>query len=68
MTTAEREIIRIILSPTTDGEYRARTNLQVEEKLKGENIIEIIKEQRLKWRGQQTRGCDKRGNGMGINK
>lgn len=54
---AERKIMRTILGPVrvTDKEYRIRTNLEIEQELKGDDIVGKIKEQRLRWLGHVWR-------------
>jgi len=45
----ERKIVRKIFGPTRtkDGYWRIKTNQEVNDILKGQNIIEFIKKQRL---------------------
>jgi len=49
----ERRIMRKIFGPkrTDDGYWRIKTNQEINEILKGQNIIEFIKKQRLNWLG-----------------
>src|SRR5215475_5761086 len=48
----ERKIFRRIYGPQyEDGEWKSRTNRELEELNKGENIVEMIKEQRISWLG-----------------
>ena len=49
MTIFERRIIRKIFGPTRtdDGYWRIKTNQEINEILKGQNIIGFIKKQRL---------------------
>lgn len=49
----ERKIMRSILGPVKigDNEYRSRMNYEIEQEMKGENIIKSIKRQRMKWLG-----------------
>jgi hypothetical protein len=58
----ERKIFRKIYGPKyKDGEWKSRTNRELEELSKEENIVKWIKEQRLSWLGHLERtGCPKR--------
>jgi hypothetical protein len=49
----ERKIMRKILGPIRldDGRWRIKTNQEISDTLKGQNIIGFIKKQRLKWLG-----------------
>ena len=48
----ERKIFRRIYGPKyEDGEWKSRTNRELEELSKGENIVEWIKGQRISWLG-----------------
>jgi len=49
----ERRIMRKIFGPTRtdDGYWRIKTNQEINEILKGQNIIAFIKKQRLNWLG-----------------
>jgi len=53
----ERRIMRKIYGPTrTDyGYWRVKTNQEINEILKGQNIIRFIKKQRLNWLGHVER-------------
>ena len=53
----ERKIIRKIFGPTrTDnGYWRIKTNQEINDILKGQNIIGFIKKQRLNWLGHVKR-------------
>jgi len=53
----ERKIMRKIFGPTrTDGGYRRiKTNQEVNDILKGQNIIGFVKKQRLNWLGHVER-------------
>ena len=53
----ERKIMRKILGPTRsdDGYWRIKTNQEINDILKGQNIIWFIKKQRLNWLGQVER-------------
>ena len=53
----ERKIIRKILGPTRldDGYWRIKTNQEINDILKGQNIIGFIKKQRLNWLGHVER-------------
>ena len=53
----ERKIMRKILGParSDDGYWRIKTNQEVNEILKGQNIIGFIKKQRLNWLGHVER-------------
>ena len=51
--TFERKIRRKIfgLTRTADGYWRIKTNQEINDILKGQNIIGFIKKQRLNWLG-----------------
>ena len=52
----ERKIFRRIYGPKyEDGEWKSRTNLELEELSKGENIVKWIKGQRISWLGHLER-------------
>jgi hypothetical protein len=53
----ERKIVRKILGPIRldDGRWRIKTNQEISDTLKGQNIIGFIKKQRLKWLGHIER-------------
>jgi hypothetical protein len=52
----ERKIFRRIYGPKyEDGEWRSRTNRELEELSKGENIVKWIKGQRISWLGHLER-------------
>jgi len=52
----EREIFRRIYGPKyEDGEWKIRTNRELEELNKGENIVKWIKGQRINWLGHLER-------------
>ena len=53
----ERKVIRKIFGPTrTDGGYwRIKANQEINDILKGQNIIGFIKKQRLNWLGHVER-------------
>ena len=52
----ERKIFRKIYSPKyEDGEWKSRTNCELEELSKGENIVKWIKGQRISWLGHLER-------------
>jgi len=53
----ERKIMRKMLGPTrSDGGYwRIKTNQEINDILKGQNIIGFIKKQRLNWLGHVER-------------
>jgi hypothetical protein len=52
----ERNIFRRIYDPTyEDGEWKIRTNRELEELNKGENIVKWIKGQRVSWLGHLER-------------
>jgi hypothetical protein len=55
--TFERKITRKIYGPaiTADGYWRIRTNQEINDKLKGQNIIGFIKKQILYWLGHIER-------------
>jgi len=53
----ERKIMRKILCPTRldDGYWRIKNNQEINDILKGQNIIGFIKKQRLDWLGHVER-------------
>jgi len=53
----ERKIMRKIFGPTRkgDGYWRIKTNQEINDILKGQNIIRFIKKQRLNWLGHVER-------------
>jgi hypothetical protein len=53
----ERKIMRKIFGPTKtdDGYWRIKTNQEISDILKGQNIIGFIKKQRLNWLGHVER-------------
>jgi len=52
----ERKIFRRIYDPKYEnGEWKCRTNRELEEMSKGENIVKWIKGQRISWLGHQER-------------
>jgi len=52
----EREIFRTIYGPKYEnGEWKSRTNRELEETSKGENIVKWIKGQRISWIGHLER-------------
>jgi hypothetical protein len=52
----ERKIFRRIYGPNyKDGERKIRTNREIEELNKGENIVKWIKGQRISWLGHLER-------------
>ena len=52
----ERKIIRRINGPKYEnGEWKSRTNRELEEMTKGENIVKWIKGQKVSWLGHQER-------------
>jgi hypothetical protein len=53
----ERKIMRKILGPIRldDGRWRINTNQEISDTLKGQNVIEFIKKQRLKLLGHVKR-------------
>jgi len=52
----EREIFRRIYGAKyEDGEWKSRTNRELEELSKGENIVKLIKGQRISWLGHLQR-------------
>jgi hypothetical protein len=52
----ERKIFRKIYGPKyEDGEWKSRTNQELEELSKGENIVKWIKGQRVSWLGHLER-------------
>jgi len=57
LMTFERKIMRKIFGPTRtdDGYWGIRTNQEINDILKGQNIIGFIKKQRLNWLGHVER-------------
>ena len=56
MLTSERKICRIIYGfKYEDGEWKSRTNRELEELRKGENIVKWIKGQMISWLGHLER-------------
>jgi hypothetical protein len=55
--TFERKITRKIYGPTriADGLWRIKTNQEINDILKGQNVIGFIKKQRLNWLGHVER-------------
>jgi len=53
----ERKVMRKIFGPTrsNDGYWRIKTNREINDILKGQNIIGFIKKQRLNWLGHVER-------------
>jgi hypothetical protein len=52
----ERKIFRRIYGPKyEDGEWKSRTNRELEELSKGENIVKWIKGQKISWLGHLER-------------
>jgi len=52
----ERKVFRTIYGPKYEnGEWKSRTNRELEEICKGENIVKWIKEQRISWLGHLER-------------
>jgi hypothetical protein len=52
----ERKIFRRIYGPKYEnGEWKSRTNRELEEMCKGENIVKWIKGQRISWLGHLER-------------
>ena len=52
----ERKIFRRIYGPKyEDGEWKSRTNRELEELSKGKNIVKWIERQRISWLGQLER-------------
>ena len=53
---SERKIFRRIYGPKYEnGEWKSRTNRELEEMSKGENIVKWIKGQRISWLGYRER-------------
>jgi len=56
LLTFERKIFRRIYGlKYEDGEWKSRTNRELEELSKGENIVKWIKGQRISWLGRLER-------------
>jgi len=57
LTIFERKIVRKISGPTgsDDGYWKIKTNQEINDILKGQNIIGFIKKQRLNWLGHVER-------------
>jgi len=57
LMTFERKIMRKIygLTRTEDGCWRIKTNQEINDILKGQNVIGFIKKQRLNWLGHVER-------------
>jgi hypothetical protein len=55
--TFERKIMRKMYGPTriADGQWRIKTNQEINDILKGQNIIGFINKQRLNWLGHVER-------------
>ena len=52
----ERKIFKIIYGPKYEnGEWKSRTNRELEELSKGKNIVKWIKGQRISWLGHLER-------------
>jgi hypothetical protein len=64
MLIFESKIFRIYGAKYEDGEWKIRTNRELEELSKGENILKWIKGQRIRWlvtwREWRRIGCPKR--------
>jgi hypothetical protein len=58
----ERRILRRIFGPTqkANGEWRLKTNEEVENIIRHENIVRHIKSKRLSWLGDVERMPDER--------
>ena len=57
----ERKIFRRIYGPKYEnGEWKSRTNRELEEMSKGENIVKWIKGQRISWLGHLERMAEDR--------
>jgi len=57
MMIFERKIMRKIYGPTRteDGHWRIKTNQEINNRIKRQNIIGFIKNQRLNWLGHVER-------------
>jgi hypothetical protein len=56
LLTFERKMCRRIFDPKYEnGEWKSRTNQELEEMSKGENIVKWIKGQRISWLGNLKR-------------
>jgi len=56
----KRKVMRKIFGPTRseDGYWRIKTNQEISDILKGQNIIGFIKKQRLNWLGHVERTAE----------
>jgi hypothetical protein len=56
LLVSERKIFRRIYGPKYEnGDWKSRTNREIEEMRKGENIVKWIKGQRISWFGHLER-------------
>jgi hypothetical protein len=56
----EKKVVRRIYGPVREGErWRIRSNREVQEILRGEDIVKFLKSQRLAWLGdvERRKGC-----------
>lgn len=57
----ERKVLRRIYGPVTDGvTWRIRTNKEIENIIRGEDIVRFVKTQRLAWLGHVERMSEER--------
>jgi len=57
LSVFERKILRIIFGPTKEdnGNWRVKTNIELDELIKHRNVINYVKTQRLSWFGHINR-------------
>jgi hypothetical protein len=57
----ERKVVRMIYDPVREGErWRIRSNRELEEIIRGEDIVRFVKSQRLDWLGHVERMVEER--------
>jgi hypothetical protein len=57
----ERKVVRTIYGPVKEGErWRIRSNRELEEIIRGEDIVKFVKSQRLAWLGHAERMDEER--------
>jgi hypothetical protein len=61
LSVFERKVVRMIYGPVREGErWRIRSNRELEEILRGEDIVKFVKSQRLAWLGHVERMDEER--------